>query len=207
MIRGNFKIVDSYNQIYDNINSAIQKEIKSNLNKSITKIRADIINLTIKALEDCPEIISLKSGKLKIDFGLNYDPTLEIIYAIANSVDVKIKNTNIGKSGLQSLLTIYIQRSDFKNLLSLEVANVITEKGVQLPWLEWLLLVGDAVLISEYGVKYGAFEASRSGGGIMIPVGVFQVDSAFSGTADNNFITRALSGYTDMISQILEKNI
>lgn len=207
MIQGNFKIVDSYNKIYENINSAVQKEIRANLTKSINKIRADVINLTIKALEECPEINSLRSGKLKLDFGLDYDPTTEIVYAIANSVDVKIKNLNMGKTGLQSFLTIYIQRSDFKNLLSLEVATVVTEKGAQLPWLEWLLLAGDAVLISEYGVKYGSFEASRSGGAIMIPVGVFQVDPTFSGTADNNFITRALSGYTDMISQILEKNI
>jgi hypothetical protein len=206
MIRGNFKIVDSYNKIYDNINAAIQKEIRANLVKSLPKIRADVINLTIEALENSPEIRSLSGGKLKFDFGLDFDPTSDIVYAIANSVDIKIKNSNVGKSELQSFLTIYIQRSDFKNLLSLEVASVVTEKGAQLPWLEWLLLAGDAILVSEYSVKYGSFEASRSGGAIMVPVGVFQVDPSFSGTADNNFITRALSRYSDKISQILEKN-
>lgn len=206
MIRGNFKIVDSYNKIYDNINTAIQKEIRANLNKSLSKIRADVINLTIEALENCPEIQSLRNGKLKLDFGLDSDPTSDIIYAIANSVDIKIKSSNIGKSELQNFLTIYIQRSDFKNLLSLEAANIVTERGTQLPWLQWLLLAGDAVLISEYSVKYSSFSTSRSGGAIMIPVGIFQVDPSFSGTADNNFITRALSGYADKISQILEKN-
>ena len=48
-------------------------------------------------------------------------------------------------------------------------------------------------LISDYGVEFGAFPDSRSGLAKMATeVAPYKVNSQYSGTADNNFITRAI---------------
>lgn len=207
MIRGSIKLIETQNKIQNSIFGAIEKEIKLRLNGSIYKIRADIINITIEALEQSPEIQSLRDGKLRLDFGLNFDPTTELIYAIANSIYVQFKGFRFFKKSSNNVLTVYIQPQDFRNILSLSSANVITEKGTSIPWLQWLLTAGDGIVISGYKVAYGSFTASRSGGAIMIPVSVFKVDSQFSGTINDNFITRALDSKIDEIAEVLEKYI
>jgi predicted ribosome-associated RNA-binding protein Tma20 len=161
----------------------------------------------IKALSDSPEILSLQSGSLKYDFGLNFDPTQEIIYAVANSTYVYFKNFRFNKNSVTNVLSVYIQPEDFRNLLNSGSAQVITSDGVVIPWLYWLLTAGDAVVVTQYHVDYGSYNASRSGGAIMKPGGVFKVDSEFSGTVDDNFITRAIKGYESQITDIIRTSL
>jgi hypothetical protein len=205
----NFKItlVDSNFKIEQNILKAMEDELKVILNKARPKIHAEIINLVIGALEACPEIQSLQGGKLQMDFGLSEDVTHEIIYAIANSTHVYFKNVRLYKKSASAALSVYIQPEDFRNILSLSGASVKTDKGQTIPWLEWLLTAGDAVLITQYHVDYGNYPKSRSGGAVMKPSGIFKVDSAFSGTAEDNFITRALEKKQDEILNIIRKSI
>lgn len=205
MINGKFKIIDSTAKIEANIFKSLYDGMKLLLTRAKPKIESQIKNLVREALIKSPEISSLQSGKLKFDFGLDSDPTGQIIESIVNSVHVYFKDFKLSKSGYSNTLNVYIQPSDFNNLLTLSVANQITEKGVELPWLSWLLTAGDAIIITQYHVEYDS--VGRSGGAHMIPGGIFKVDSAFSGTIDNNFITRSLEGYEDAISDILRKNI
>ena len=207
MFKGKIKILDSDEKIIQNILGSSEKEIKNLLAKSKVKIQSQVINLVVEALSQCPEILSLQSGKLKYDFGLDSDPTQDIIYAIANSVYVYFKNFRLTKSKATSVLSIYIQPSDFRNILSSSSAVVITKNGDVLPWLQWLLLEGDAIIITQYHVDYGPYPSSRSGNAIMKPSGVFKVDSAFSGVADDNFITRALAGYQEKFLDIIRTSI
>lgn len=207
MFKGKIKIIDSNNKIEKSILDACRDELKGIFNKAIPKIRADVINLTVKALQGSPEIQSLKGGLLKFDFGLVDDPTQAIIYAIANSVDVYFKGLRLNKRSTTNVLSVYIQPSDFQNLLSLPDAYSVTELGNSLPWLKWLLTAGDAILIKDYHVEYGNNPNSRSGGAVMVPKSVFKVNSAFSGTEDDNFITRALANYDKELATIVEKSI
>ena len=108
---------------------------------------------------------------------------------------------------MSNVMSIYIQPSSFDNLLSLAVANVITERGEVLPWLEWLLTAGNAIVIAGYSVEYGNFQTSRTGGAIMEPVGFFKVDSQFSGTPENNFITRAIEPYGEEINNLIKSSL
>ena len=85
--------------------------------------------------------------------------------------------------------------------------SVTTEAGASLPWLQWLLTAGDAIIVTGYSVEYSGSPTSRSGGAIMVPKGVFKVDSSFSGTADDNFISRAINKYQDRIKESVEKNL
>lgn len=201
------KITDSNFKIEQNILKAMEDELKVSLNKSKPRIHSQIINLVIDALEVCPEIKSLQSGKLRTDFGLSDDPTHEIIYAIANSTYVYFKNIRLYKKSASAVLSIYIQPSDFRNLFALPGSSIQTDKGQTIPWLEWLLTAGDSILITDYHVDYGDFPSSRSGGAIMKPTGAFKVDSQFSGTASDNFITRALASKEKEILDIIRTNI
>jgi len=201
------KLLDSNTKIESNILKAAEKDVKFIIQKAKAKIHSAVINLVIEALSTCPEIESLRSGKLKADFGLDTDPSEEVIYAIANSVEVIFKDFKLNRQGVRSVLSVYIQPTDFLNLLNSSFAKVMTDKGDELPWLSWLLTMGDSVIINEYSVNYGAFPTSRSGMAVMKPIGVFKVDSAFSGTADNNFITRALNKYEGRISEIIGENL
>jgi hypothetical protein len=207
MFKGKIKIIDSNNKIEKSILDACRDEAKKIFTKAIPKIRADVINLTVDALSKSPEIKSLQYGTLKFDFGLTSDPTTTLIYAIANSVDVYFKGLKLNKNSTTNVLSIYIQPSDFQNILNLPDAYSVTELGNSLPWLEWLLTAGDAILVKDYHVEYGNYSQSRSGGAIMVPKSIFKVNSSFSGTEDDNFITRALANYDKELATIVEKSI
>ena len=87
-------------------------------------------------------------------------------------------------------VTIGIQPSSFVNLLGLGITE--TENVGNIPWLQWLLTAGDSIIIADFGVDYGPY--GRSGMARMtVSRRPFKVDSAFSGTPENNFITKALT--------------
>jgi hypothetical protein len=206
-LNGKIKIKESNLELERRILATSQVEIKKIFQKSKIKIHAAVINLVVEALSNCPEIVSLRSGKLRADFGLSEDHTTDIIYAIANSVYVYFKDFKFSKTTVNNVLSIYIQPKDFLNLLGQNFANVTTEKGEVLPWLKWLLTEGDAIIISQYHVDYGNYDSSRSGAAIMKPSGFFKVDSAYSGVEEDNFITRALERYQDRIFEIVRNSL
>lgn len=207
MFKGSIRILDSNEKISANILAASESELKNIFAKAKVKIQSQVTNLVVEALSSCPEILSLQSGKLKYDFGLDFDPTQEIIYGIANSTYVYFKNFKLLKTKATSVLSIYVQPEDFRNILGSSSAIVTTDNGTILPWLQWLLLEGDAIIITQYHVDYGSYPNSRSGGAIMKPSGIFKVDSQFSGTVDDNFITRALEKYQEKIVDIIRTSI
>ena len=66
-------------------------------------------------------------------------------------------------------------------------------KSGDLHWLDWLLKRGDNMIISNY--QYNPQTGlGRSGLGNMVGGGSFRVPPQFSGTVDDNFITRAFLG-------------
>jgi len=85
---------------------------------------------------------------------------------------------------------------------------VVTEKGESLPWIEWLLKRGDDIIISDYHVVEG--DHGRTGMATMKPGGnykVSRVNPSFSGTEDDNFVTRALDGKEMEIANILASSL
>lgn len=206
-LKANIKIIDSNIKVEASILKSMYEGVKSILFRSKPNIESRVKQLAREALYKCPEIESLRSGKLKFDFGLDNDPTTEIVEAIVASTYVYFKNFKLVKNGYSNVLSVYIQPSDFLNLFTLSSASIITESGVELPWLSWLLTQGDTILVTQHHVTYGAYVDSRSGGAVMKPGGVFKVDSKFSGTPDDNFITRALEKYQQQIVDTIGKSL
>lgn len=201
------KLLDSKSKIEKEILGASEPEIKAIFQKAKPRIESGVKEIVKTALMNSSEIASLKDGSLRLDFGLVIDPTEELIYAITNSVHVLFKNFRFYKNTMSNVMSVYIQPSDYGNLLSLAVANVITERGEVLPWLEWMLTAGNAIVVAGYSVEYGNFKNSRTGGAVMEPVGFFKVDSRFSGTPEDNFITRAIEPYGQQINDLIKNSL
>lgn len=192
------ELIDSYSDIERKVNQALAEEFNAVLGKSVLIIRDRIRELVGPWIASQPEILSLgfQSGdSLAGYFGIPVSQVgiaiESIILSVQNSVHVNFTKLN---KDLKGGFSIYVQPSDFQNLLSLSVGHVVYERG-DLHWLDWLLTKGSSIIIAnyEYSPKSGA---GRSGLGTMSIGGSFRVPPAFSGTEQDNFITRALVGGT-----------
>jgi hypothetical protein len=99
-----------------------------------------------------------------------------------------VKFDNKLKGGIE----VNFQPSNFVNLLSLSEGHIVFNGG-DLHWLDWLLKRGDNIIVVNY--QYNPESGlGRSGLGNMIPGGAFRIPPEYSGTDDDNFVTRALIG-------------
>ncbi len=201
------QIPESNRSIVAKINKSLAEMANKEIRSRVAGIKSALQPIVAAALFDCPEIRSLASGVLRFDFGLTGDPGPQIVAAIVQSLDIKTKRVTGSQNGIKGGLTIVLQPTDYANLLSLPVAMQTLEIESSIPWLEWLLTAGDTIIIANYGVQYGA-GLGRSGGANMVslkkaPIGPFKVNSAFSGSIDNNFITRALDAVEPQIQNAI----
>ena len=206
-VKLDIKIKENLRVIESRMSKAIAIEFNHRIQNGLEKISRDIENLARELITSSPEIQSLKGGALKGDFGIpkGEDPTGTIIDAIVNSVDVVHTIVASGGAGLTGGITINIQPQSFSNLFSLPGIKVMTKKGTVLPWLEWLLTFGDRIIITEYHVDYN--NSGRSGLATMASGGTFRVNPSFSGTVENNFISRAFQGSENRIASIIKRHI
>lgn len=186
------------NLIYNSLAIDLDKHLKDASPKLLDTVRRE----TITSLRKCPEILALSSGgALKADFGLTQDPTGPIISSIINTVSIRFRRVRNVSGRFEGGFTITMQPDDYSNLLTLPIANQAIDGG-SLPWLKWLLTFGDTIIIANYGVEYGPF--GRTGLARMKEkIGPFKVRSQYSGTIDDNFITRALATDQSRIEQAL----
>jgi hypothetical protein len=201
------RIIESNSKIEKEINSIIAKQAFSVLKKRKEAIRTKIVNIVAKSLSTSPTLDELVNGKLKYDFGLEFNPVPDIIYAVSNSVSLGINPIGDKRFKKQSLVTLYVQPRTYNNLLSLAIAEQDIDRGETIPWLKWLLLEGDEIIIFDYEVEYGT-GFGRSGGARMKKSnGFFKVNPAHSGTRDDNFITKAISAASDEIIAALQEGL
>lgn len=203
-------IIDSTKQIQKNINTAIAQEINDRISRNLRVILSDAKSLIPSWISSQPEIISLQSSdatSLAGQFGIKNSVNSivnNIIQAVVNSTEIKfIPYSNTLKGGLE----VGFQPLNFSNLLSLGDGHTIYNGG-DLHWLDWLLKRGDNIIVMnyQYNPKTGL---GRSGLGNMINGGSFRIPPQFSGTENDNFITRAFLGSTQeqQISNIIQKSL
>jgi len=201
------KILESNSQIKDKIYEAIVQELNKRVFKNKNNVTTRLQNAVKRWVGAQPEIASLRAnssaGSLGAQFGLTSgtsDMIADIITStVAGSMVVKIQPI---KKTLKGTLEINFQRDDFINLLSLQSGHVLTEKGTDLHWLDWLLIKGDTAIITGYTYIPGPL--GRSGGGEMNIGGLWRVPPEFSGTITNNFITRSFKGTEKETAEILK---
>ena len=190
------KLLDSIGDIEIKVNKAISEQVNKLLSNKQSLLISKAKSLCVNWINSQPEIQSLFSSNVDSLAGqFGFPP--EIGPSIVNSIETSIQNSISAKfikynNKLTSGgLEIYFQPNNFSNLLSLSDGHVIYEGG-DLHWLNWLLTAGDTIIVANY--QYNPISGlGRSGLGNMTSGGSFRVPPQYSGTIDNNFVTRALT--------------
>jgi hypothetical protein len=196
------KLKQSNSKIVASINKALATEVNNKISKKINSLKNKLMTVFRSALEESPEIMSLRSGLLRAEFGLETDPSFEIVEAVLSTF--KLTWQKINPKTFSGGITLVMQPRDFSNLLILPVGNQPIDGG-SLPWLEWLLTKGDSIIITGYGVQLGNFPESRTGLAKMSKkFAPYKVNSSFSGTLEDNFITRAINASFFEVQEIIQ---
>ena len=199
------RLTESLSDISKKINKAISSDVNQLLRKQSKTIENKCKLLAIDWIIGCPEMKALGNGVLNGPFGLYPGDNLRALVAISHAVhdSVFVQFTSFDQSMGKGKLAINFQPASFVNLLGLTEGHVIYEKG-DLHWLKWMLEYGDRVIVTGY--NYVKSSNGRSGFGTMKIAGSFRVPPQFSGTEEDNFITRALIGQEQekQIQSILE---
>ena len=211
VMRFGVSILESIGSITGQVVKGFAKQIGQLFNKAQPKIQRELRSKLASAIRSQPEYGSLKSGELRYELGISdtsvidnlVDRFVESIYVTTNIVNTS--NTNIDAQLIFSI----IANDDLDNILSSSDANYITEKGENIPWLNWLLLRGAEPIILTHRILIKPRASSRTGQAIMIPTksGSWRIPARYIGTIDNNWITRAISSIEDDINTILSKHI
>ena len=195
------KILESDREIFSEVNTALAKQFDKNMRKNGNKIKNRIRPIISSALFKSPEIMSLSGGVLQADFGLTFDPSPDIVQSIVSTIKLNTRNSRASGNGINGGFTLTIQPIDYSNLFSLSIAEQVIEGG-SIPWLKWLLTLGDTIIIADFGVEYGPF--GRTGQAHMTYGSrPFKVNSSISGTANNNFITKAVNAASSQIKDAI----
>ena len=176
----------------------------------VSKNLEGIIRINIEQkLLNSQEVENLKSNKNSIRYALGVledeiEATVNaIIERVSNSVFLEVKKH------LQSsiVLKLGFVKGNYSDLFDIPSAHFISwgKSEADIPWLKWLLTMGDTIIFDNYRVKYKKnFHAeSRTGFAFMINHGTFRIPPGFGGTERDNFITRALEGIPLIIDNYL----
>jgi len=204
------KLLESDSQIKSLILAEIQKTIEASIAKSIPKITSEIKIAVSLALKNEPEYQSLISGQLKAELGIPDSAQVDsVIDLMVNTLKFRQIPIKIGAFGLSGGFELsMLESSNLGGVISSAPAYVTDIKGYSLPWLEWLCLKNNELIVRNFEVKYGSSPRSRSGMAIMVPSSdSWRVPPAFVGSRDRNWTTRAIERVEPQVYSIMQKNI
>lgn len=203
------KILESDRKIQQDILKALIQDVSAHMVGGLTKLKKELPNLLNNSIINSDEYTSLVNGQLKYDFGIANAST-----KIAGLINIWLDNTQydykpprIVGGQIKSSLSVSMIRADFSDVLKTDFALVVdNERGYSLPWLKWLLLDGTMPLVNNYDVTLGPNKRSRTGFAVMTPsTRSWSVISAFAGTVDDNWITRAIANSSSAIESLIEE--
>lgn len=202
------KSTDSY--IYKKILQGLKPQVNSYLSNIFEKVKPKIIGLVQESIRNSPEYLSLQSGQLKAEFGIpDSDTKLSTLLDFWKNITAKYTPVAIKGDSLIGGFSISMIPSDYSDVLSSSAATVVTEKNQTLNWLEWLLLFGNKTIIKDYTVELGSNPKSRTNMAIMKGTvsGKWSVPHQYSGTQDNNWITRSIDNISNDIEKLFIKEL
>lgn len=201
----------SLNVNQSDIVNAILREMAKELNKIIAQtissndIKVRVGELVEIQIKNSPEFDSLISGDLAAIFGLKdaSEVLVNIIETIKNSIEVTYSPAIVVAGALNASITVSVLKSDFSDVLSLPGVSYTTDGG-DVPWLDWLLKAGDGIVIADYTAVLIETSISRTGHAIMKKSSRgFRVPPEYSGTINNNWLTRAMEDLENPIGNII----
>lgn len=184
----------------DTINENVLTISATRLNKALVASRPNIkrkISQTFFLLSQHDPVLNrLAGGDLAGHFGFKHGTGPQIVSDIISVIGANIKyETRVIRRRGKRLVggaSIYVLSEDFADILSLPAAKVVTEEGTVLPWLDWMLLRGDSILITGYDISF-SIGKGRSGQAVMVPGQLWKVPGDVAGTPQDNFLTRLMN--------------
>jgi hypothetical protein len=192
----------------DKLAAYIKREILSQMYDRL-KIKEEYLQSIIRDkikqfLENSSEVEQLKSNKDSIRYSLGVLPeeVNETVVSIISRISQDIF-FQISKEKDSIVLKIGMIKEGYLDILGISSSYFISSGRSKnlIPWLAWLLLEGDQVIFDEYRVKYVNSKESRTGGAVMVRKGSFRIPPQLSGTAESNFITKALVEINPIINR------
>lgn len=161
------------------------------------------------AIQASPEYASLLTGELRGQLGAV--DAAAVLRRVCENVAGGVRVTSLGVrrqgDGLSGGVRVALVKGDYSEVLGAEGATFTSEGGFEIPWLRWLTLEGDAVLVADHHFEAGHRGRSRTGLGLMVKPGSWRVPPQFAGTAEDNWVLRALSGVGPAVAEALVDEI
>lgn len=198
-------------EVEKSIVKALREETNNILSKAATHIKLKIRKEIQKRITECPEYKSLVNhGQLQGELGVpNARQAMnDILNRWIKSVTIILRPAKTTGNDIKAFLDIDMIDGTFQDVLSIQSAKFTTDKGEEIPWLEWLLTAGDSIIIRDYDIVFNA-KYSRTGLNIMLKSvsSNWRIPPEFSGTINNNFVTRALAGIDIALTKIVSEEI
>lgn len=203
-------------KIANELIKAANKALKASLDELKDYIQA----ITKKLMYKSRFFNEILFGDLKGHFGI---PENQVSSSVDNIIDEIVNNIEIfysplstygGRTKVRGGIKIGIGKNGFASLLSMSEGMVktgIKGQAITLHWLDWVLRRGDEVIVSEHDIEFET-GSGRSGLAIMVPdkTASWRVPADFSGTLEDNVITREilrnLEIYSDIVQRIITKH-
>lgn len=214
-------LTEPIDKIHKKVLFAMRDELNRVITKAVPNIQTAIQNRSRVFFETSKEARALIHGPLNAHFGIPKGEEAyrvgAIIQTVINNIEVTSKKVSVLGYRLGGGITVGAIVADFSDVLNHPEATITTDKGEVLPWLHWLLLEGDRIIIADYNIRFGNYSSnkfnSRSEQAIMYKsgTGMWRVPPQYSGTANNNWLTRAIfdvsAAYVDMVGQVIQEKI
>lgn len=213
MVRIGVSLKESEGQIAAMINKQLARKLTTTLRKAAPMIRTDIRKIVREAITGSPEYRELLGGTLQAELGVpNTQTRLEQILSIfIESIGVETGKVSISGNKINGSISVFGIDSDYSDVLGSSAASYTTEKGQQIPWLEWLLLAGDKIIISDYEFSTDLTPGARSRTGLGIMKKNtrkrWRVPPQFAGFSEDNFVTRSLESAGIQIEKVIRAHV
>lgn len=211
MTQFNIQLLDSDSEISRAIMVALQQKLSQTFSRLSSKISNPIKDIVAQALRAEPEYASLKSGKLRYEMGIENTSNVDtVIDSLVNTLQVQSVPVSYSSRSLSGGFTLTMMKSDdLGGVINTQAAFVNDEaRGYSLPWLEWLLLRGNSIIVYNYQVKIGQNPRSRTGNAIMVSSKKnWRVPTEFVGGEKNNWTTRAIAAAETLILDTIEQAV
>lgn len=195
------KVVIEMARQIDKVMVKIVRNIRTDVQATMSKLyRADKVyqGLTTGPL----------GGMLGLPAGQAANMADAIVAAVVNNMQFNYRPVVARGTKISGGLDIGVLQSDFRDILSLP-QSAYSSGGSVIPWLEWLLLRGDQIIIAGYDVDFGNFDDSRSGIAIMIQdkSAAWRIPPEYSGIVNDNWLTRSIDMNIQLIEYVINKSV
>jgi hypothetical protein len=208
-------------QIKKSLHASVKRHIRNTVQLNIKNLERKVKEKYAAKVRKTPEYMNIVSERstFRTELGVPNSPAVleSIIEALLDNVEVRINRIANDESAYIIPITITLfDEKIMKRILNVPGATYYSEnmRGTvtEVPWLSWLLLSGNEPVVYGFRVMYNKERWSRTENAIMVPAtnekpNNYSIPEQFSGTRNDNFLTRAAIDTVEELPLIIQKEI